>query len=83
MYAIVNTGGKQYRVEPGDMARVECLLSVKAHPSLLSFRVNSCRSYGYGDSALSIQRPGYRRGHWVASVLVGDYELLRDDGQFS
>ena len=25
MYAIVNTGGKQYWVEPGDMARVECL----------------------------------------------------------
>ena len=25
MYAIVNTGGKQYRVEPGDMVRVEYL----------------------------------------------------------
>ena len=25
MYAIVNTGGKQYRVEPGDTVRVEYL----------------------------------------------------------
>ena len=25
MYAVVNTGGKQYWVEPGDMVRVECL----------------------------------------------------------
>ena len=25
MYAIVNTGGKQYRVQPGDMVRVEYL----------------------------------------------------------
>ena len=25
MYAIVNTGGKQYRVEPGDTVRVESL----------------------------------------------------------
>ena len=25
MYAIIRTGGKQYRVEPGDVVRLECL----------------------------------------------------------
>jgi large subunit ribosomal protein L21 len=65
MYAIVETGGKQYRVEPGSLLRVESLPGdVGAAVELKQVRLIQ------GDDGIKIGRP------WVERATVGA-EILK------
>ena len=67
MYAIVETGGKQYRVEPGEVLRVEKLLGdVGGTVELTQVRMI------HGDAGLVVGRP------WVEQAKV-TAEILRQD----
>jgi large subunit ribosomal protein L21 len=55
MYAVIRTGGKQYRVSPGDVVRIE---KTAAENGQLEFRDVLAFS---GDEAGSLARPGSAR----------------------
>ena len=63
MYAIIKTGGKQYRVSIGDTVKVESLgLEAGAKPE-------RCRQSGAADrNDLTHGHPPWRRGHRTSSA---------------
>lgn len=64
MYAIVDTGGKQYRVEPGSLLRVETLPGeVGATVELKQVRLV------HGDSGIIVGRPWLERASVTAEIL--------------
>jgi large subunit ribosomal protein L21 len=64
MYAIVDTGGKQYRVEPGTVLQVETLPGdVGATVELNQVRLV------HGDNGVQVGRPWVQRASVTAEIL--------------
>lgn len=64
MYAVIKTGGKQYRVEPNDVVEVEKLLAVAGD----SIQITEVLAVGGGD-ATQIGSPLVAGAHVAATVL--------------
>lgn len=64
MYAIVETGGKQYRVQPGEVLRVEKLPGeVGGTVELIQVRLV------HGDAGLLVGRPWVERARVTAEII--------------
>lgn len=64
MYAIVDTGGKQYRVEPGAMLRVETLPGEVGH----TVELTQVRLV-HGESGVTAGRPWVEQASVTAEIL--------------
>jgi len=69
MFAVIESGGKQYRVEPGDVLDVELLASLGPDPEKGS-SVKFERVLAVGGDALSIGRPVVEGAVVTASLVA-------------
>ncbi|MEA4883082.1 MAG: 50S ribosomal protein L21 [Clostridia bacterium] len=67
MYAVVETGGKQYRVSPGDVVRIE-KLDVEAGEEVIFSRVLMIAA----DGTVTVGKPMVLGGSVVGTVLGHD-----------